>query len=230
MTMFYEHFYYSDRTTQVTAVSEILESDDGTVWYKDTGEIYKKSGSKLLKKVQFTWLQSDLDALYLSKEDDDTFGCTWTPTDDNAYDFGSSDMRLKAIYAVNFYGTASSAEYADVAEKYTVDKKYPYGAVLQIAEDGTHEVETYTGGTLAGVISKDPAYMLRSSITGEYVVLCGQSPVVCQGTITKGQYCIAQCGGYVVGVDKADLTFEQLKNKVGVAIADNIGSFVLCKM
>lgn len=230
MTMFYDHFYYSDRTTKVTSVAEILNADDGTVWYRDTGEIYKKSGDKLLKKVYFQWLQADLDALYISKEDDDTFSCTWTPTGDAAYNFGSSSYRLNAIYAVTFYGKATSAEYADVAEKYTVGKKHPYGSVLQIATDSDYQVELYNGGTLAGVISKNPAYMLNSSIDGEYVVLTGQSPVICQGTITKGQYLIAQDGGYVIGVDKADLTFEQLKNRVGVALADNSGVFVLCKM
>ena len=227
---FYNHFYYSDRKTKVTAVSQILHSADNTKWYKDTGEIYKKSGNKLVKILQFSWSREDLDELFLSKNDDDTFGCSWMPEDDSAYDIGSGSKRLRKVYAVTFHGKSTSAQYADVAEKYTVDRKYQFGTVLQIAKGKQHEVEIFQGGVLAGVISKNPAYMLNSKIEGEYVVLTGQSPVICKGEITKGQYCIAQTGGFVIGVDKSDLTFEDFKNSVGVALYDSVDNIVMTKI
>lgn len=230
MSKFYEHFYYSDRKTKVTSVAEILNAADGTEWYRDTGEIYRKNGYKLLKKVQFTWSQDDLASLFISKEDDDVFACTLSPTDDAAYDFGKADKRLKSIFAVNFYGKASSAEYADVAEKYTSDGEYPVGAVLQIANSDDHQVELYQGGTLAGVISENPAYKLNCTIKGQYVVLTGQSPVICRGKVKKGQFLVAQVGGFVIGIDKNEMTLGQYLDKVGVALEDNKGDCVLCKM
>lgn len=228
--MFYTHFYLSDRETKVTSISEILESPDGTEFYKDTGEIYKKYDTKLLKKAQFTWLQEDLDKLYLSKEDDDTFDGSLEPLVDNIHTFGKADKRLKSIHAVSFEGTSTSAKYADVAEKYTSDKKYQYGTVVQIDTETENEITLFDNGTLCGVISKNPAYMLNSEIEGEYVVLTGQSPVICKGDIKKGQYCIAQSGGYVIGVDKSDVTFSQTKDSLGVALADSISNYVLVKM
>jgi len=227
--MFYNHFYYSDRETRVTTISEILTSPDGTEFVKDTGEIYQKTGTRLLKKVQFLWSREDLDKLYLSKEDDDAFDGTLYPFGDNVHDFGRNDKRLAKIFAVSFEGTSTSAKYADVAEKYTSDKKYQFGTVVQISK-GSKEITIFSGDTLAGVISKNPAYMLNSEIEGEYVVLSGQSPVICKGAVKKGQFCIAQSGGYVIGVDKNALTFEQLKDKVGVAISDSANNYVLTKM
>lgn len=63
--MFYEHFYLSNKTTKVTAVSQILNSVDGTKFYKDTGQAYVKSGNKLEKTISIFYEDDDfVDAFY----------------------------------------------------------------------------------------------------------------------------------------------------------------------
>ena len=52
--MFYNHFYYDDKVTRVTTISEIVDSPNNTIFYKDTGEIYKKFDTFLNKKEKFT--------------------------------------------------------------------------------------------------------------------------------------------------------------------------------
>lgn len=227
---FYEHFFIGDRVTKVTSAGDILNAPDNTQFTKDTGEIYQKVGNKLLKKIQFITNLDDVGEVFLSKDDDDVFDCSYTPNGNSVHSFGSSSARLKEIHSTRFIGLATSAEYADLAEKYKTDKKYPYGVVLQHCDDGTAEMEVFTGGILAGVVSKNPGLLLNSASEGTYVALAGQTPVICREDIKKGQYCVAQEGGFVKGFDKSELTFDMTKDLVGIALADSEFNYVNVKI
>jgi len=64
-----------------------------------------------------------------------------------------------------FQGTATSAKYADLAEKYMPDSDYQPGTVLQFG--GEQEVtiaNEYATHRVAGVVSTDPAYMMNSGL------------------------------------------------------------------
>jgi hypothetical protein len=107
---------------------------------------------------------------------------------------GSGDL-----FAVVFRGTASSAQYADLAENYLADKTYDVGTVLEFG--GEFEVTEAEDETrrVAGVVSGKPAYLMNSGLTGDNVVaiaLQGRVPVKVRGKIRKGDMLVSAGGGY----------------------------------
>jgi hypothetical protein len=95
------------------------------------------------------------------------------------------------VYATTFRGTATSAQYADLAERYHADKTVDVGQLVKIG--GENEITlTSTKGCedVLGVASTNPALMLNSEagndLTHPYVALAGRVPVRVIGTVTKG--------------------------------------------
>jgi len=99
------------------------------------------------------------------------------------------------IYANIFQGIASSADYADLAEKYLADAEYLVGTVVSIG--GEKEVTACTVGDRAiGIVSANPAYMMNSGLEGgTYVALKGRVPCKVLGQIKKGQRLVAGANG-----------------------------------
>jgi hypothetical protein len=103
------------------------------------------------------------------------------------------------VIGTYFVGTATSAQYADVAENYTSDNNYTPGTVLEFG--GSAEVTIASDETprVAGVVSTLPAHLMNSMLTGEYTValaLLGRVPCKVQGPIAKGDMLISAGGGY----------------------------------
>lgn len=97
-----------------------------------------------------------------------------------------------------FNGTATSARYADLAEKYLTDNVYETGTVVMIG--GEKEVTACNFGSRAvGAISANPAYMMNSGLEGgQYVALKGRVPVKVTGSVKKGDRMIASAGGVAI--------------------------------
>ena len=90
------------------------------------------------------------------------------------------------LNAVLFQGTATSARYADLAEKYTTDQEYPVGTAMAVG--GEAEAKAASAGNMCiGVISAEPAYLMNSDCDGQAIGLKGRVPVRVKGVITKGQ-------------------------------------------
>jgi hypothetical protein len=91
------------------------------------------------------------------------------------------------VNATNFNGVATTAKYADLAEKYLPDATYEPGTVMVVG--GSAEVTASTDGDFAiGAVSTNPAYMMNSELEGGvYVALKGRVPVKVSGAISKGQ-------------------------------------------
>jgi len=102
------------------------------------------------------------------------------------------------VYANIFYGTATSANYADLAEKYLADQEYETGTVVSVG--GEAEVTACNYGDLAiGVVSANPAYRMNESLEGgTFIALKGRVPVKVTGAIRKGQRLIAAGNGTAV--------------------------------
>lgn len=102
------------------------------------------------------------------------------------------------LTAVNFAGQASTAGYADLAEKYLADKEYEVGTVLIVG--GDKEVTASTIGSRAiGVVSANPAYLMNNELEGgTNVALKGRVPVKVVGPILKGQKLVAHSDGVAV--------------------------------
>lgn len=107
--------------------------------------------------------------------------------DDNGY-----------LNAVLFQGTATSANYADLAEKYLADAEYEVGTVVSVG--GEKEVTACKWGDRAlGAVSGKPAYMMNSELEGgTYIALKGRVPVKVTGAVKKGQRLVASNDGTAV--------------------------------
>ncbi len=121
------------------------------------------------------------------------------PVDDNVSNLGLSTKRWNTIYSSVFNGTATAAQYADLAENYLADAEYSPGTVLEFG--GNKEVTVAEDETrrIAGVVSKNPAYLMNSELKGEHVValaLQGRVPCKVRGKIRKGDMLVSGGNGY----------------------------------
>lgn len=114
------------------------------------------------------------------------------PVTDNTYNMGSASFRFANMWAVTFNGTATSALYADLAERYEADAVYEAGTVVCLG--GTKEVtaSTVLGSTdVFGVISTAPGYLLNAGAgndtTHPAIALVGRVPCKVSGVVKKGQ-------------------------------------------
>ena len=98
-------------------------------------------------------------------------------------------------YFNTIFAKATSAQYADVAEKYTADKDYPVGTVLRIG--GMCEVSqtnSYHGTNIIGTVSDKPAYVMNSGLKANHVAvvaLLGRVPCRIIGAISKGDLLVS---------------------------------------
>ena len=113
------------------------------------------------------------------------------------------------VKATRFEGVATSALYADLAERYEADAVYDFGTVVVIG--GDKEVTTtviYADTRVAGIVSKNPAYMMNSEAgtdeTHPYIALKGRVPCKVVGPIKKGDLLVTSahpgyaCAGHDV--------------------------------
>jgi hypothetical protein len=99
------------------------------------------------------------------------------------------------ITARQFIGTATSAQYADLAEKYLADKEYEVGTVVAIGGEAEVTACKFSDRAI-GVVSANPAYMMNSGLEGgTYIALKGRVPVKVVGTIKKGDRLVAADNG-----------------------------------
>lgn len=118
---------------------------------------------------------------------------------DSNFSYNPSTDTLSTTY---FTGLASSARYADLAERYSADMIYDEGTVLVIG--GEKEVTTtcmYADHRVIGIVSKNPAYMMNANAgsddTHPYIALKGRVPCKVVGEIAKGDLLVtSQHPGY----------------------------------
>jgi hypothetical protein len=100
------------------------------------------------------------------------------------------------VFATTFDGVSTSAQYADLAEKYTTDEEYEVGTVMMISmEEGSEATACTKNGIAIGVISAEPAYLMNSEADGQAIGLKGRVPVKVVGAVKKGQAVYAFNGG-----------------------------------
>ena len=108
--------------------------------------------------------------------------------------------------------TASSAQYADVAERFEADAPMAEGAVVEIG--GTDEITEATAElseNVFGVISRNPAYAMNALAgngdTHPFVAIAGRTPVRVTGLVEKGQRLVSSS---VKGTARAVTTGETI--------------------
>ena len=103
---------------------------------------------------------------------------------------GNATAQFNTIFA-----QATSAQYADVAERYLADADYAVGTVLVFGgnQEVTQSQIDHTT-TIAGTVSDKPAYVMNTGLEGDHVVsvaLLGRVPVRVIGTIRPGDLLVA---------------------------------------
>ena len=110
------------------------------------------------------------------------------------------------LNAVLFQGTATSARYADLAEKYTTAEELPVGTAVAVCEHEDHEVEPAVASQMCiGVVSAEPAYLMNSEAEGQAIGLKGRVPVRVKGPVKKGQAVYAWAEGVCSTVSTSGL-------------------------
>jgi hypothetical protein len=140
------------------------------------------------------------------------------PVNTATTDLGISTAKWNNVHANFFVGTATAAQYADLAEKYVADQEYEPGTVLEFG--GEFEVTLAEDGSnrLAGIVSTAPAYLMNSECVGTYVValaLQGRAPCKVRGKISKGDMLMSAGDGYA-----RKAISPQIGTIIGKALAD----------
>ena len=128
--------------------------------------------------------------------------------------------------ATRFNGEATTAKYADLAERYEADAEYDEGTVMMFG--GEAEVTAAEGhgcDRLAGVVSMKPAYLMNgeagSDITHPAIALQGRVPVKTMGAVKKGDIMVAADNKGHATAWKEDHD-PKMTAYIGIAIKDKI--------
>ena len=119
-----------------------------------------------------------------------------------------------------FTGTATTAQYADLAEKYDADEPIEPGTVVHFAGQGkVAECDTANCRTVAGVISTDPAYLMNSALDGGVeLALTGRVPCKVTGVVNAGDLMVSAGNGRAMANNDAGIG-----TVIGKAIEANEG-------
>ena len=184
--------------TDANTASKIVARDSsgnflaGTITADLKGDVYDSSGNKVIEAGTNTT--------------DGFFKGSYVKVDtvckqgtNGSGDIGQTGNRFGTAYINTMCGTATSAQYADLAENYLADRPYAPCTVLEFG--GKCEVTSAEDGTrrVAGVVSTNPAHLMNSALTGDNVVavaLQGRVPCKVRGRVRKGDMMIAAGDGY----------------------------------
>ena len=107
---------------------------------------------------------------------------------------GASGATFNTVFA-----KATTAQYADLAEKYTADADYAAGTVVMFG--GANEVTLANQDSttrIAGVISENPGFIMNEALQSEFVAvvaLQGRVPCRVVGPVEKGDMMVATSNG-----------------------------------
>ena len=116
----------------------------------------------------------------------------------NVGDIGQAANVFANIYATTFRGVSTTAQYADLAEKYSADADYEPGTVLHFG--GEAEVtlcDTDMCSKVAGVVTTAPAHLMNSALEGVTAAVALQGRVPCKviGPVSKGDMMVSAGNG-----------------------------------
>jgi hypothetical protein len=112
---------------------------------------------------------------------------------------GVGNIGNSTTYFNTAFVKATSAQYADLAEKYVADADYAPGIVL--AFGGEKEVtisKVDSDRAVAGVVSTNPSYIMNGALEAEYVstvAFTGRVPTSVTGKVVKGDLMVSNGDG-----------------------------------
>ena len=112
---------------------------------------------------------------------------------------GVGNIGSSGTYFNTIFAKATSAQYADLAEKYEADSEYAPGTVVSFG--GDKEVtrsEIDADRRVAGVVSTNPSYIMNAALEAEHVAVVaftGRVPTSVTGTVAKGDLMVSNGDG-----------------------------------
>jgi|14BtaG_2_1085337.scaffolds.fasta_scaffold00005_21 hypothetical protein len=226
---------------------------EGQLWY-DTSESYLKiyesgkwytigspAGNTRMEVrvrldtngVSHYTIENIVDSVIVTILVDDTVA--WTPASTEYLEDGvtelstqfpviQSGVNMNTTTNFKFRGIATSAEYADLAERYESDEVYEPGTVVRIG--GMKEItQTYNHGDpeVFGIISTAPGFEMNSAAgsddTHPFVALAGRVPCKVVGIIKKGDRMVTSLvAGHAEAAHMTDILDYRII--IGRALAD----------
>ena len=134
-----------------------------------------------------------------------------TADTNNTRNLGSAAIRFATVFATTFNGTAVSANYADLAERFEADAVYEPGTLVSLggnAEITLSDVEL--SDEVFGVISTNAAYLMNaaagSNATHPAVAVQGRVPVRVIGLVNKGDRLVSAGNGFARAANRSEWT------------------------
>ena len=101
-------------------------------------------------------------------------------------------------------GTATSAQYADLAEMYATDEEIAPGTVVHFAGEGKLAAcDTANCRAVAGIVSTDPAHLMNSTQEGVALALAGRVPCKVTGPVAAGDLMVSAGNGMAMANNDA---------------------------
>jgi hypothetical protein len=163
-------------------------------------------------------------AAALARDGSNTITGDILPDIDNTKDLGSSAKKFQDIYATTFNGTSTTAQYADLAERFEADEVLEPGTVVELG--GVNEITQAIGeltDNVFGVISTNAAYLMNAgagaSDTHPPVAMNGRVPVKVIGQVSKGDRLVSAGNGFARAATQGEITAfnvigRSLENKI----------------
>lgn len=143
------------------------------------------------------------------------------PTGNGTVNLGSTSNRFG-----NLWGLSSSAQYADLAELFLADDKYPIGTVLMIGGNAEVTAATNDSRAIVGTVSERPGFLMNDGLEGDNVIpvaYIGRVPCRVEGEIKKGDLLIVSNNAGVAC--STSITNSDLLGKfVGKSLEDSDGT------
>jgi hypothetical protein len=151
-----------------------------------------------------------------------TLAAQMLPSANVSIELGSTSLRWANVWATTFRGTAITAAYADLAERFEADSAYQPGTVVELG--GAKEItaaDQDLSEEVFGVISTRAGFLMNgeagSDITHPPVAMQGRVPVRVIGTVKKGDRLVSAGAGLARAADRTEITAF---NVIGRALED----------
>ena len=112
---------------------------------------------------------------------------------------GVGNIGSTGTYFNTVFAKATSAQYADLAEKYVADAEYAPGVVVSFGGDKEVTRSEVDGDrAVAGVVSTNPSYIMNATLEAEHVAIVaftGRVPTSVTGTVAKGDLMVSNGDG-----------------------------------
>jgi hypothetical protein len=139
------------------------------------------------------------------------FNNSLLPSSANAISIGSSTLPFANVFATFLRGTAITAQYADLAERFEADSSYPAGTVVALggAKEITAAAEDLTEDVF-GVVSTRAAFLMNGDAgndqTHPAVAVQGRVPVRVTGQVKKGDRLVSAGAGLARAAQRSEIT------------------------